>query len=207
MMTGSQKFLKKHVLDEGLCTGCGACVGICPYQVIYHDRTVQLHGCDLVKGRCYDYCPRTPCDVGAIRERYCAAGDLTPEIGAVKGYYFSRAADPGLRNIGQHGATVTAMLELALSEGLIDAAVVSSRDQLSLRKGVIVQNREAIRTQDRILAMAPKSLEFAAPEERESMLEAISTVREEKGKLEVLLEKLLQMERDEKEDMEGLPAE
>ncbi len=67
--------------------------------------------------------------------------------------------------------------------------------------------REAIRTQDRILAMAPKSLEFAAPEERESMLEAISTVREEKGKLEVLLEKLLQMERDEKEDMEGLPAE
>ncbi|HOG11339.1 MAG TPA: Coenzyme F420 hydrogenase/dehydrogenase, beta subunit C-terminal domain [Smithella sp.] len=146
MMTGSQKFLKKHVLDEGLCTGCGACVGICPYQVIYHDRTVQLHGCDLVKGRCYDYCPRTPCDVGAIRERYCAAGDLTPEIGAVKGYYFSRAADPGLRNIGQHGATVTAMLELALSEGLIDAAVVSSRDQLSLRKGVIVQNREAIRT-------------------------------------------------------------
>jgi len=146
MKTGSQKFLKKHVLDKGLCTGCGACVGICPYQVIYHDRTVQLHGCDLGKGRCYDYCPRTPCDVGALRERYFSADDLTPEIGAVRGYYFSRAADSGLRDIGQHGATATALLELALSEGLIDAAVVSSRDQLSLRKGVIVQNRETIRT-------------------------------------------------------------
>ena len=144
--TESQKFLKRYVLDEGLCTGCGACVNLCPYQVIYHDRTVQLHSCDLEDGRCYHYCPRTTTDLNAVRAFLFEPADLTPEIGAVKGYYFSRAADPGLRNIGQHGATATALLELALSEGLIDAAVVSSRDQSSLRKGVIVQNREAIRT-------------------------------------------------------------
>ena len=50
-----QDLLKKDVLELGLCTGCGACVGFCPYQVIYHDRTVQLHRCDLDEGKCYAF--------------------------------------------------------------------------------------------------------------------------------------------------------
>ena len=59
----SQKLLKNNVLDAKLCTGCGACVNICPYQTIYNDRTVQLHYCDLTDGKCYAYCPRTPADL------------------------------------------------------------------------------------------------------------------------------------------------
>lgn len=141
----SQKFLKKYVLDEGLCTGCGACVSICPYQVIYRDRTVQLHQCDLQDGNCSAFCPRTPADPAALRKMLFESADLTPEIGAVKGYYFSRAVDPELRATAQHGATVTVLLELALSEGLIDSAVVSTRNQEFLQEGVIVNNTEAIR--------------------------------------------------------------
>ena len=87
---GSQGFLKKRVLEEGLCTGCGACVSLCPYQVIYHDRTVQLHQCDLEDGKCYAFCPRTETDLAALRKLLFKQGDLTPEIGAVKGYYFSQ---------------------------------------------------------------------------------------------------------------------
>ena len=141
----SQKILKKNVLEEGLCTGCGACVGLCPYQVIYHDRTVQLHGCDLRDGRCYTYCPRTVVDVTEIKQRLFEPDDLTAEIGAMKGYYLSRATDPELRAAAQHGATVTVLMELALSEGLIDSAIVSSRDQEFMQKGVIVKSKEAIR--------------------------------------------------------------
>ena len=103
----NQKFLKKYVLEEGLCTGCGACVGLCPYQVIYHDRTMQLHDCDLEDGKCYAFCPRTATDLAVLRELLFEKDDLTPEIGAVKGYYFSQATDPKLRKIAQHGATVT----------------------------------------------------------------------------------------------------
>lgn len=141
----NQQFLKKYVLDDGLCTGCGACVNLCPYQVIYHDRTVQLHNCDLEKGRCYDYCPRTPSNFSAIKERFFSAGDLTPEIGAVKGYYFSRAADPGLRGIGQHGATVTVLMQLALAEGLIDSAIVSSQNQEFEQKGFMTGDQSDLR--------------------------------------------------------------
>ena len=141
----SQKFLKRSVLDEGLCTGCGACAGLCPYQVIYHDRTVQLHQCDLENGKCYSFCPRTATDFAALRELLFEQNDLTPEIGAVKGYYFSQATDPELRKIAQHGATVTALLELALAEGLIDSAIVSSRDQEFMQNGAIVSDRGDLR--------------------------------------------------------------
>jgi coenzyme F420 hydrogenase subunit beta len=141
----SQKLLKKNVLNEGLCTGCGACVGLCPYQVIYHDLTVQLHNCDLEEGRCYAFCPRTVADLSAMRELLFEAADFSPEIGAVKGYYFSRAVDPELRASSQHGATVTALMELALKESLIDSAIVSLSNQEIVQTGVIVSVPDAVR--------------------------------------------------------------
>jgi len=141
----SQKILKKEVLEAGLCTGCGACVGLCPYQVIYQDRTVQLHACDLENGKCYDYCPRTSTDLKKLRNLLLDPADLTPEIGALKGYYFSRAVDPKLREDAQHGGTVTALMELALLEGLIDSAIISARDQEFGQKGEVVKGRTALR--------------------------------------------------------------
>ena len=145
MNRNSQRFLKKYVLDKGLCTGCGACVSLCPYQIIYHDRTVQLHDCDFEDGKCYAFCPRTPTDLAALRELLFEQDDLTPEIGAVKGYYFSQAVDSELRAVAQHGATVTVLMELALAEGLIDSAIVSSRNQEFTQNGAIVKDRDAIR--------------------------------------------------------------
>jgi len=143
--TGSQEFLKRYVLDGGLCTGCGACVNLCPYQVIYRDRTVQLHQCDLEDGKCYNFCPRTATDLIALRNLLFEAADMTPELGPVKGYYFSRAVDSELRAAAQHGATVTALMELALAEGLIDSAIISSRNQELSQQGAIVRNKEDVR--------------------------------------------------------------
>jgi coenzyme F420 hydrogenase subunit beta len=142
---GSQEFLKKHVLDKGLCTGCGACVNLCPYQVIYHDRTVQLHKCDLEDGKCYSFCPRAATDLTALRKLLFEQYDMTPEIGAVKGYYFTQAVDPELRAAAQHGATVTVLMELALAEGLIDSAIVSIRNQDFMQNGAIVKDKTEIR--------------------------------------------------------------
>ena len=143
--TGSQEYLKKHVLDTGLCTNCGACVSLCPYQVIYYDRTVQLHKCDLKDGKCYSFCPRTETDLVMLRELLFESGDLTPEIGAVKGYFFSRAVDPELRATAQHGATVTVLMELALAERIIDSAIVSVRNQDFLQAGAILKDKLAIK--------------------------------------------------------------
>ncbi|MGP8153476.1 MAG: Coenzyme F420 hydrogenase/dehydrogenase, beta subunit C-terminal domain [Smithella sp.] len=142
---GSQGFLKKYVLEGDLCTGCGACVSLCPYQVIYRDRTVQLHQCDLEDGKCYAFCPRTETDLSVLRKLLFEQCDLTPEIGAVKGYYFSQSVDSQLRAVAQHGATVTALMGLALTEGLIDSAIVSSRDRQFLQNGTVVKDIVEIR--------------------------------------------------------------
>jgi coenzyme F420 hydrogenase subunit beta len=141
---GSQTKLKKDVLEQSLCTGCGACVGLCPYQVVYHDRTVQLHDCDLTDGKCYAFCPRTPANYGQIRESLFDISDVTPEIGAVKGYYLSRAADPALRAKSQHGGTVTALLGVAMDEGLINSAIVSSRNEELKEEGRLIEEKSQL---------------------------------------------------------------
>jgi coenzyme F420 hydrogenase subunit beta len=139
-----QKELQEMVQNAQLCTGCGACVGLCPYQVIYNDQTIVLHPCDLKEGRCYAFCPRTPTDYESLRKQLFDETDLTPELGAVKGFYIARAADEKVRNQAQHGGTVTALLTLALQEGLIDTAIVAEDTEDFQHHGVAVSDPDEI---------------------------------------------------------------
>jgi len=140
---GGQKELEAMVLKAGLCTGCGACVNLCPYQTSYRDRTVTLHSCDLTRGRCYDFCPRTPADLGALQRKLCDGSEITPELGAMRGFFITRATDTAIRRQSQHGGTVTALITLALREGLIDAAVLAGEGEGLLPRGITVVDPEA----------------------------------------------------------------
>ncbi|HBB17408.1 MAG TPA: hypothetical protein DCZ97_10610 [Syntrophus sp. (in: bacteria)] len=139
---GGQKELEDAVLKTGLCTGCGACVNLCPYQAVYRDRIVTLHHCDLTRGRCYDFCPRTPADLNTLQEACDVGDDLTPEIGAVGGFFITRAADEKIRRRAQHGGTVSTLIALALREGLIDAAVLAGEGEGLLPQAVTVSDPE-----------------------------------------------------------------
>ena len=136
----AQSWLRDRVLDQGLCTGCAACVGLCPYQGFHKDRTAIIHQCDRPQGRCYAYCPRGPVDLAQLRADLFDSQDLTPEIGACKGLYITRASNPEVRKEAQHGGTVTALMELALSSGLIDCAVLADKDQQHQSKSACVGN-------------------------------------------------------------------
>ena len=133
-----QKELNQEVRDAHFCTGCGACVNLCPYQASYRDQIVMLHPCDLKEGGCYAFCPRTPTDLEALKKRLFDPKDLTPELGAVKGFYLTRAADRQVRAGAQHGGTVTTLITLALQEGIIDTAILADegRDLLPLETSV-----------------------------------------------------------------------
>jgi len=120
-----QASLKAEVINSYLCTGCGACVNLCPYQVPYKDRVAVLFDCDIAQGRCYAFCPRTEVDLALLQKSLFDEEDLTAEAGAVKGFYITRARDINTREQSQHGGTVTALMSLALKEGLIDAAVMN----------------------------------------------------------------------------------
>ena len=117
--------LDTQVLKKDLCTSCGACQGMCPYWGSWNGRTVWLFDCDRKDGRCQAFCPRMPYDREALRSRFFDAADVDPDIGPCKGLYLVRSADPADRDGAQHGGTVTALLKLALAEGMIDAAVLN----------------------------------------------------------------------------------
>jgi coenzyme F420 hydrogenase subunit beta len=135
-----QKELRERVLDAGLCTNCGACVNLCPYCASYQDHTIFVDSCDREEGRCYAFCPRTPTDLQALRETLFDRGDLTPELGPLKGFYMARAADERVRNSAQHGGTVTALISLALEVSMIDAAVIAEDAGNFLPEGVAVRD-------------------------------------------------------------------
>ncbi|KPK90260.1 MAG: hypothetical protein AMJ94_09905 [Deltaproteobacteria bacterium SM23_61] len=135
-----QKELQKEVKESGFCTGCGACVNLCPYHVAYHDEVILLHTCDLKEGGCYAFCPRTSTDLQALYKLLSDPRDLTPEIGPLKGFYIARATDPQTRAGAQHGGTVTTLMALALQEGIIDTAILADEGRDLLPQGKAVRD-------------------------------------------------------------------
>ncbi len=135
-----QTWIKNQVMAQGLCTGCAACVGLCPYQKFYRDQTAILHACDRTWGRCSSYCPRGQVDLNALRENMFDAADLTTELGAVKGLYMTRAKDPAVRDRAQHGGTVSTLVALALEEGLIDTAVLAESEKNHSSRSIAVSD-------------------------------------------------------------------
>ncbi|MDP2954005.1 MAG: coenzyme F420 hydrogenase/dehydrogenase beta subunit N-terminal domain-containing protein, partial [Chloroflexota bacterium] len=140
-----QKELLGEVIDQDLCTACGACAAHCPYIVSYQDRTVMLHGCDLAEGKCYSSCPRTFLDLAGLRRSLFPDSPLTAELGPVRDYHIARAREAEDRQGTQHGGVVTTLLSLALGEGILEAAIVAERRDRMLPRGVTVQTAAEIR--------------------------------------------------------------
>jgi coenzyme F420 hydrogenase subunit beta len=130
------EYLKQNIIDSGLCTNCGACVNLCPYYTSYDDRIVVLDECTITDATCQDVCPRMPTDFKALNDLFFDEKDITPEAGAIKSFYVTRATDKKIRKNAQHGGTVTALINLALKEGFIDAAVLSGTEDPLLPTGV-----------------------------------------------------------------------
>ncbi|MBI5443151.1 MAG: Coenzyme F420 hydrogenase/dehydrogenase, beta subunit C-terminal domain [Deltaproteobacteria bacterium] len=120
--------LVEDVVKQGLCTGCGACVGLCPYFVNHKGKTSQLFACTVSQGRCHAHCPRAEVDLDELSHR--AHGEAYG--GAPLGHYreaaIAKAGDKVPRGRFQTGGTVSALLSWALASGRIDAAVLTGGD-------------------------------------------------------------------------------
>ena len=103
--------LDTQVLRPGLCTGCGACQGLCPYWGSVDGRTVCFFDCERADGRCQRFCPRMPTDLDALRKQFFPEDTILPEIGPFLGLYLTRAADESIRSKAQHGGSMTALVD------------------------------------------------------------------------------------------------
>jgi coenzyme F420 hydrogenase subunit beta len=126
MATKGCKDLVSEVVDNNLCALCGACTGNCPYLAYYKGRIALLDNCSRTdEAQCYEYCPRTYTDMNAISQKVFSAPYVENEIGTVKHVLMARATDPIIRGKAQYGGAVTALLSLALADGLIDGVVLT----------------------------------------------------------------------------------
>ena len=127
-----------------VCCYCGACAAFIPdFKKYSEEEIVWDKGCGgtVSKGFCFSFCPRTfaacrLCEGECPRMEYGVC-DFSPcassPDGRILGYYkeilSARATERGLREVGQDGSVVTAMLYEAVRSGFIDAAVVATRTE------------------------------------------------------------------------------
>jgi len=134
--------LYEEVVTSGLCTGCAACVVVCPYDVLEYDdgggRYKPFHvdtdggladcthgtkGCTL----CTRACPRFRTWEPEIDTFLFGRARTVEEVeGISSSMVLARATDPELAAVGQDGGFVSALLVWALEHDVVDAALVSA---------------------------------------------------------------------------------
>ena len=117
--------LEKEVLNEGLCTSCGACVDICPYIKVVKDRVAVIEPCGLAEGKCYDFCPRTFTDIAALDRRIFGKERSDSFLGSYISIEVAQARDSQVRSRAQYGGVVSALMTYAMDLGEIGAAVLT----------------------------------------------------------------------------------
>ena len=121
--------LVEHVHKRGLCVGCGACVGLCPYFLNHKGRTVQLFPCTLTQGHCFAACPKAEVDLDEISRHHRQRPYNGAPMGDVEEAFAAKAGPKMPAGSFQGGGVVSALLIYALQEGLIKAAILTGKDE------------------------------------------------------------------------------
>ena len=131
-MQEGDKTIEKVVKDE-LCTGCGTCAGICPFDAIgmTADQRRGLYiplidqqacvGCGL----CYDICPGHSMDFDGVCETIFGSVPTDARLGSYLACQMGHAVDENVRHNASSGGLVTSILTFAIEDGLIDGALVT----------------------------------------------------------------------------------
>ena len=135
----------QSIVDNCLCTGCGACAGICPAHVIemktncsgYLYAAVDSRLCILC-GKCAKVCPSNPDNEYSTEIDHLRIGK---NIAGYVGY----ATEPVIRNMSQSGGVVTALLCYLLERGDIEGAIVNNLNEKTARpECTLATSKEAI---------------------------------------------------------------
>lgn len=123
------KELIEEVIDQGLCTGCGACLTGCPYLANHDGRIVMIDKCIGNDGDCYMHCPRTFLDMDRVSK--AVFGNLYDdgEIGHFLEIFMARSKNSEFMEKGQDGGTVSSLLVMAIEEGLIDVVACTQMNE------------------------------------------------------------------------------
>jgi coenzyme F420 hydrogenase subunit beta len=142
------------VLEEGLCTGCGTCIAICPKDAItYHiDKQKGVYRPNINQSRCASCgiclksCPGQGVDFQELNLEIFGKNPENRYLGNFIGCYHGFSNNLDLRYSSSSGGLITQILLFALDEGIIDGAIVTrmSRSNPLEPEAFIARTREEI---------------------------------------------------------------
>ncbi len=139
----------ENVVETGICSGCGACVIVCPFKNILkysNERPVLVGECKNCS-ICLKVCPRNNIQDDELEELIFGRRKTSDDLfGIFKKIYVSRSMDEKILKKGQDGGVASTILTSALNSGLIDGAIVSGVDPFTpwLPTPLVVKCREEI---------------------------------------------------------------
>ena len=122
--------LERMIIQPGFCTVCGACEAACPVHAIKveHEKPQRLHDCSEHIDSCpicYDICPHTDALLYETLRFVADAPKRRENLGYYREILLAQAANPSIRAATKSGGVVNALLNFAISEKIIDSAIIS----------------------------------------------------------------------------------
>jgi len=126
-----------QVVKNGLCTGCGTCIALCPEEAIRLtiDKKKGIYVPKIVEDKCKDcgvchkVCPGHEVDFKQLNLEIFEKEPDDILIGNYLNCYVGHSTDYNIRYNSASGGLVTALLIFALEEGLIDGALVTRMEK------------------------------------------------------------------------------
>jgi len=121
--------LIETVVETGLCTRCGTCVGACPAGNLVIDDPAgsclpSERGRCTSCGLCLSACPGASVDFAPLEKGHFGDAPSGRLLGVVRDAWLAHAAEGGTRRVGSSGGVVTAMLLDLFERGETNGALV-----------------------------------------------------------------------------------
>ncbi len=112
----------KDVVQNGLCTFCGACIALCD-KIKVGDEVAEIETCLTDCPTCIPTCPRSELLKPELEWKLFGKNREDESLGVFLESYTAKAADPKILDVCQDGGVTTAFLKYLLDNDVVDGVV------------------------------------------------------------------------------------